>query len=172
MSIRKGKAYTITFAAVDPTDRPTRATGVTFGAGESRISQDGGAFSNTTNLPAEIGAGRYSLALTALEMAADNIHLYFANANIDPVDITVTTGGQPTAVVVANGGNTASTFETSLTEATNDYWKDALILFTTGGLSGQVKKISAYDGTTKFVTTTAAFTAAPAGGDRFVLINL
>lgn len=173
MSIRKGKAYTITFAAIDPTNRPTRAIGVSFLAGESRISKDGAAFANTTNLPAEVSSsGRYSLVLTALEMAADNVHLYFQNANIDPVDITISTGGQPTGLVVTDGANTTLTFETDLTEATDDYWRDTLLLFTSGALNGQVKKVNAYNGTTKFVTVASDFTSVPSGGDRFVLINL
>jgi hypothetical protein len=75
------------------------------------------------------------------------------------------------ANVVADGSNTATTFETDLTEATNDHWKDALLVFVTGSLAGQVKKITAYNGTTKFVTFTSGFTAAPSGGDKFILVN-
>ena len=173
MGIRKGKAYTVSFAAVDPTSRPARKSGVTFSAGDAKISQDGGAFGSTTNTPAEIGStGRYSLALTAPEMAADNVHVSVENASIDPVDLIMATGGQPTATVLTDGGNTSSTFLTSLTESDDDYWKDTLILFTTGALAGQVKKVLTYDGTSKFLSTATAFTTTPSNGDRFVLINL
>lgn len=77
----------------------------------------------------------------------------------------------PRGSVVADGSNSATTFETDLTESTNDHWKDALLVFVTGALAGQVKKVTGYNGTTKFVTFTSGFTAAPSAGVRFILIN-
>jgi hypothetical protein len=75
-----------------------------------------------------------------------------------------------TGAVVDDAANSETTFETDLASAVNDYWKDALLLFTSGTLAGQVKKITAYTGATKFVTC-GAFTAEPTAGDAFVLIN-
>lgn len=75
------------------------------------------------------------------------------------------------ALVVTDGGNTALTFETDLTSSTNDTYKDCLMCFVDGALAGQVKKITAYNGTTKFVTFTSGFTGTPTGGDRFIVIN-
>jgi len=72
--------------------------------------------------------------------------------------------------IVADGGNTDTTFKTDLTEATNDYHKDALILFTSGSLINQVKKILSYTGATKFVTAASAFTVAPSAADTFILL--
>ena len=74
------------------------------------------------------------------------------------------------AGVVSDAGNTATTFKTDLTESGTDYWKDCFITFITGTLAGQTKKVSAYNGTTNFVTV-SAFTAAPAAGARFIIIN-
>jgi hypothetical protein len=79
----------------------------------------------------------------------------------------------PTGAVVDNAGNTASTFETDLASAVDDFYRDAFLQITSDALAGQVRKITAYNGTTKFVTTDA-FTAEPsAGGDTptFVIIN-
>lgn len=72
--------------------------------------------------------------------------------------------------IVADGGNTSSTFKTDLSESTTDYHKDALILFTSGNLINQVKKVSAFNGSTKFITVSAAFTGAPATSDTFILL--
>lgn len=72
--------------------------------------------------------------------------------------------------VVADGGNTATTFKTDLAESTTDHWKDALLTFVTGSLAGQVKKVSAFAPGTDFVTVSAAFTGAPSNGDRFVVV--
>jgi hypothetical protein len=74
--------------------------------------------------------------------------------------------------VVADGSNAASTFKTDLTESVTDHWKDALLVFVTGSLAGQVKKVSAFNPTTDFVTVSAAFTGAPSAADRFFMVVL
>jgi hypothetical protein len=79
---------------------------------------------------------------------------------------------QPAGAVVSDAGNSATSFKTDLSEATNDYWKDTLLLFTSGALAGQVKKVSSYNGTTKVITVASAFTGTPAAGDTFLLINI
>jgi hypothetical protein len=73
--------------------------------------------------------------------------------------------------VVADGGNSATTFVTDLTESTTDYWKDAFLRITSGALINQVKKITAYDGTTKAVTVSGGFTGTPAAGVTFEIVN-
>lgn len=75
------------------------------------------------------------------------------------------------ATVATDGGNSATTFKTTLAEAVSDYWKDALLVFLTGSLAGQVKKVTAFNPTTDFVTT-AAFTGTPSSGDQFMLVVL
>src|SRR5687768_6810547 len=53
-----------------------------------------------------------------------------------------------TAAVATDAGNSATAFKTTLTEATNDHYKDCLVKITSGALAEQVKKITAYNGTT------------------------
>lgn len=77
----------------------------------------------------------------------------------------------PTGTVVADAGNSTTVFKTNRTETADDYWKNALVLFTAGNLSGQVQKVSAYNGTTKAITVSAAFTQAPAADETFVIVN-
>ncbi len=81
----------------------------------------------------------------------------------------------PIGTVVSDAGNTATTFKTDLAETVNDYWRaPTLLRFNTGSLSGQTRRLAAsgsYDGTTKFITMEAAFTAAPAATDAFELLN-
>jgi hypothetical protein len=79
---------------------------------------------------------------------------------------------QPVGAVVSDAGNSATSFKTNLTETTDDYWKDTLLLFTSGNLAGQIKKVSAYNGTTKVITVSSAFTGTPTAGDTFLLINI
>jgi hypothetical protein len=80
--------------------------------------------------------------------------------------LAVTTGA-----VVSDAGNSATTLKTNLSAATDNHWKDALVLMTSGALCGQVKLVSSYAGTTKIVTVSGGFTGTPAAGDTFVLIN-
>jgi hypothetical protein len=72
----------------------------------------------------------------------------------------------------AHAGGTASVFGTSLTHADN-VWIDALILFTSGNLAGQVKEIGDFANASGVITLTSgqAFTEAPADNDTFTIIN-
>lgn len=90
-----------------------------------------------------------------------------ADRSIDHQSVPMTPG--TTSDVLADGGNTASVFRTNLDEATNDFWVEASITFTTGALAGQSRLVSDYNGTTKAITVSAPFTGVPAGGDDFVL---
>lgn len=78
---------------------------------------------------------------------------------------------EETSVVVFDAGNTASTFVTDLSESVDDYWKDNLVRITSGALIGQVKRVTAYDGTTKAITVGGGFTGIPAAGVTFALLN-
>jgi hypothetical protein len=76
-----------------------------------------------------------------------------------------------TGTVATDAGNSATTFVTDLTESANDYWKDAFLRLTSGALINQVKKIAGYNGTTKAVTVAGGFTATPADGVSFEVVN-
>jgi len=174
MSVRRNAALTITFEAIDPSYRPARKSGLSIANTSCWISKDGGNFANTTNGATELTGvtGRYSLALTAAEMDASWIHIVVEKTGMDPASVIIGTSGAPSGAVIASPTPTTLAFGTSLTEATSSHWKDALIVFTSGTLLGQVKKISAYDGSTKVITVSSAFTGAPSSTDRFVLINI
>ncbi len=79
---------------------------------------------------------------------------------------------RPTGSVVADAGNSATDFKTDLTSAVNNFWSNGpWVRITSGTLLGQVRKVSAYDGTTKFITVSPGFTATPADGVTFSLVN-
>jgi hypothetical protein len=82
------------------------------------------------------------------------------------VSLAVTTGA-----VTTDGGNSATSFETDLAQTTNDYWKDAYLVLTSGVLSGQVKRVTGYNGTTKIITVSGGFTGTPADGVTFAIVN-
>jgi len=81
----------------------------------------------------------------------------------------------PSAGVESDGGNTSSTFKTSLSKTTDDYYKGMQIVFIPDDpispIEFQVRRISAYNGTTKFVTVSEPFTATPNAGDAFLVVS-
>lgn len=94
----------------------------------------------------------------------------------DGINISVTDGvklnsADYTGAVVDDAGNSPSTFKTDLGETADDHWIGAYLKFTSGDLAGQVRKVTVYNGTSKFVTVDPAFTAEPADTDAFDLIN-
>lgn len=73
--------------------------------------------------------------------------------------------------VQTDAGNSATQFKSDRTEAVTDFWKDALCLFLSGSLVGQVKKVTAYNSSTYILSFTNGFTGTPSNGDTYTLIN-
>ena len=71
---------------------------------------------------------------------------------------------------VDDTGATATTFITNLSESTDGFYHDKVIVFSSGSLTGQARHIETYVGSTKSVTVSQAFTAAPADGDEFLIL--
>jgi len=80
--------------------------------------------------------------------------------------------GQAYFFTATTGTLTTSTCLTDRAETTADYWKDSLVLWRTGNLTGQVKKVGAYSaGKVITLASGQVWTAAPANGDIGQLIN-
>jgi len=123
-----------------------------------------------TNMP---GLYRFDVPNAALA-AGENyciVHLQKSDAIADPLLILLDALPDiQTGAVVADGSNTATTFKTDLASTTNDFYKDSYLLFRTGSLAGQQKKILGYNGSSKFVTV-PAFTGVPSSNDLFTIVN-
>ena len=76
-------------------------------------------------------------------------------------------GGAKVGLIVSDPGNTSSSFKTDLVNTVTGSLIDVLITFLTGALAGQVKQARVYNGITKIVGVTGAYTGIPAAGDRF-----
>jgi hypothetical protein len=150
-----------------------------------KIAKDGDvSFSTITPTITDLGNGIYNLALTSTHTnTLGPLDLYVTAINcqpnddvqiqivaFDPQDLAL--GAFPTGTVVTNGSNSVTSFKTDLIQVTASYWNDVFLVFTSGALIEQVKKVIGFDGTTKFVTVSGiGFTGTPAGGDHFYLIN-
>lgn len=71
---------------------------------------------------------------------------------------------------ISDASPTTLKFDTTLTEANDNYWNNAAILFTSGVNVGQIRAIKDYDGTAKEITLNTALVNAPSNGDTFSII--
>jgi hypothetical protein len=178
------------FRMVDATDGKTAEPGLTFSAGDIKISKNGGSTANHAGTVTEIANGVYYYEFTASELdTLGFVTVYITDvAALDVVGVIQVVPWNPydivrlglsglasqamvTGAIVTDGGNSATTFKTDLTEAVDDYWKDTLIRITSGVLINQVKRVTAYNGTTKFLTVAGGFTGTPASAVTFELLN-
>lgn len=86
----------------------------------------------------------------------------FGGTQGDPV---LTTGK------VNDGSATTTVFVTTLTGYGDDFFNDGFLLFTSGALAGQSRKIADYTSSSGSVTLSAAATSAPANGVNFVILG-
>lgn len=170
---RRAQAQVIVFLATNTSG--VRQTGVNWADGEVKLSKNGAAFVDLLGSRiTEVGLGYYSVTLTATEADATYLVLAQVKTGIASTnDVGGLTSGHPSGAVIADAGNTATTFKTNLASAVNDFYKGQLVRFTTGTLAGQIGEIASYSGaTTKFVTLTSALTSVPADADKFILIEV
>lgn len=120
--------------------------------GASQLAADAiGASQIATDAVAEIQSGLATSAQVLnntgliLPMSADVGRI---ESVVSPVQSLVDVGGNPT-------------FTTFLSEATDDHYKDQVVVFLSGSLAGQARRIAAYNGTTKAITVDPAFTDTP-----------
>lgn len=110
-------------------------------------------------------------ASAATEIDANVTKISGSSTAADRLEVTLI--GAPSGSVVDDDdpNPSATAFETDLTEASDDHYNGAFLLFYSGALLGQSRKILDYDGTTKVVTVESAFTEAPAAGDDFIILG-
>ena len=71
---------------------------------------------------------------------------------------------------VNDASATTTTFITNLTQTTDGFYHDKVIVFVSGSLAGQARHIETYTGSTKSITVSQAFTSAPANADEFLIL--
>jgi len=76
-----------------------------------------------------------------------------------------------TSAAVNDESAEATSFVTTLTEATPDHYNGGVLVFTSGALLGQARRISDYAGDTKTITLESALTEAPADEVTFIILG-
>lgn len=149
----------------------------TLATGDAQVSKDNGTFANLTTLPSVSPASgkNVRVQLSASEMDADKVTIVLSDAaGSEWYDASLVIHTIPflfTASAVNDASATTTSFVTDLTEATDDHYNDLYLVFTSGALLGQSRKISDYNGTTKAVTLATALTDAPADNDTFIILG-
>lgn len=163
----------IPFRMVDSADGKTAKTGLTFAAADVKVSKSGAAEANSAGTVTEVAGGTYYYEPTAGEVdTLGYVQLRVVKSGaLDFVAVVQIVEEGTRGAVATDAGNGATSFKTDLADTTNDVHKDKLCLFLTGALAGQVKRVTAFNGSTKFLTVQGGYTGTPASGDKFRLIN-
>lgn len=149
--------------------------------GDFRISIDGGAVVNTTNLPTQITAANamYALALTAAELEGHRItvvgkdtsntaHHIALSIETDPMPDTLFRG-----TAAAGGASTITLPATGLdgiaASAVDDFYSETAITIIGKTGARQTRVISDYVGATKVATVSRPWTTAPNNTSVFVI---
>lgn len=115
------------------------------------------------------GTASFDRTTDSLQALRDNTGA--AGAGLTSVAAQVLTSLGIVSSTVNDAGASTTVFITALTEATDNHYNGAFIVFTSGTLAGQSRKISDYDGATKTITLSTALTDAPANGAPFIIIG-
>ncbi len=73
--------------------------------------------------------------------------------------------------VATSGSNGATSFLTDLTSAVDSYCVGSYLKIASGALINEVRRISAYNGTSFVITLSSALTDVPADGVEFYIVN-
>lgn len=128
---------------------------------------------------AELGGGWYSVAAPAFTQAAvwwavNAANVDFPGGIIEVMPLERILNVLELATGTVDDSSPAATgFDTDLTEATDDHYNGAFVVFTSGNLVGRRPlPASDYDGTNKTLSfTSPGWAEAPANTDAFVIIG-
>lgn len=109
-----------------------------------------------------------STVVTAKDDEIDAIKVKTDQLLFDSYGDVLATQNYVAGAVATDITNGASQFKTTLGSATNDFYTGGWLLITSGTLSGSPpRRITSYDGSTKKVLLSSAFTSTPADGVTF-----
>ncbi len=127
----------------------------------------------STTLPGQLDNASSSLAV---EINENESKIDVIDSNIDSLvsNMDILVGGMiVTQGTVTDGDQSPTTisFDTSLSNSTDDFYNNAVLTFTSGTLDGQFRRISDYTGSTKVISVDPALLATPSSGDTFTIIT-
>lgn len=120
------------------------------------------------------GVGNYRLQVSGIYQGlAMTSNYYFTVATGTVVNATATVDILGTLGYASGSINDASptttSFVTTLSSSTDDFYNGQILRFTTGGLIGQGRIISDYVGATKTITLNKALSSTPSNGSNLII---
>jgi hypothetical protein len=160
--MRRAQQQVLSFLALNSVGVPQ--TGLTFADGEVSLSKNCASFvALLGSRVTEIGLGYYYVTLTPTEANAGWLIVAVRKTGITATnDVFGATDSHPAFTVVADAGNTATTFLTDLPAAAANFYAGAGVRFNSGALQGQVREIASSSGAT--LTLAEPLTGVPAAG--------
>lgn len=165
------------FTAVDATALQTRLAAASIGTWVVYLSKNG-ATPAVSSVPStvEVGSanmlGVWYVQLSAADVdTVGRLQVTIRNTSatdIEPREFDIPVRQAFLATVVSA---TTTTITCDRAESTADYFKDALVLYRTGSLKGQVKKIGAYSTGLITLATDLAFTGSGSNGDIIEILT-
>ena len=152
-----GNVLSINDAVIEFSDVPAEVGDAT-AANQSSIST---AISNLNDPTASEVASEVWDSL----MSAHNVGGSFGKAIRQVKEGVISQDGQ-----VSDPSSTSTSFVTNLTESTDGFYHDKVIVLISGTLAGQARHIEDYNGTTKAITVSQAFTSAVPNGSEFLIL--
>ena len=134
-----------TFASGRPEVNTTHAAGTAWGSGAITAAS----IATDAITSAKIAAD----AIGASELAADAV------AEIQS-GLATASAVAPAVTGTADSGTTTTMVDAALTQADADYWAGSLIVFTSGNIAGQARRITAFNAGTDTITFSPATTQA------------
>jgi len=172
--VQKVFYFALESPAATSSDRFVTTAGI-FVAGDSKISKDGGAFANTTNLPVQVSGALYAVTLTAAEMQADDIDVLIIDQN-GPVwrDLILQVStrldiGLAVRTNLATAGAAATITLDAAASAVDNFYNELSIQIIGGTGVGQVRTAVSYVGATKVLSVNRAWTTNPDNTSVFTL---
>jgi hypothetical protein len=131
---------------------------------------------------AQIAAGTYSGVTVGTDTLANSVRSNIAadvwnevltettHSVVDSAGRRLRALGSITTSHVSQVAPSASVFSTALSAATDNWFSNKILTFTSGDLAGQARVIFSYEGATRSITFDEPLTAAPADNDTFDII--
>ncbi len=160
---------TVTLNIFDPD-----GTLITSGTGMTYVSGSNGTYRYMFSTSGDSGVYLYEVTAQSdgqTGYASANLHV--VNTSIDVLSASLDTlvGAFIVSQATVNDATPSATlFITTLSNSTNNFYKNAVLTFTSGDLDGQSRRISDYDGATKTVTLEPALTSVPVSGNAFTVV--
>ena len=130
----------------------------------------GGTAGTSDGIKAVAGTGGVDIRGAITGNLTGTVDIAKINGSATAASNLSTAAGTMITSTAITGTLSTTQMSTSLSSTTTDLYKNRIVVFTSGTLTAQVGKISAYDGSTQIITFDSALAGTPSNGDAFIVV--